>query len=407
MLSLDDIRAARERIRGSIRLTPCPYSENLSREAGCALYLKLETLNVTGSFKERGALNRILLLTEQERARGVITASAGNHAQGVAYHAARLGIRAEICMPMFTPLVKVSATRAWGAEVILYGNNFDEALEEARRRERAEGLVFVHSFDDDAVIAGQGSIGLELLEQIPDLEAVVVPVGGGGLIGGIACAIKEAVVKESRPGVRVVGVQTAALPSMQAALAAHHPVLLPSVPTIADGIAVRQAGHRTFALVEKYVDELVTVDDEEIAMAILRLLETQKLLAEGAGAAGVAALLNRKVSLRSKNVAVVIGGGNIDVTLLSRIIERGLVKDGRLVRIRVPLPDHPGALHRLTSIFAAEHANIVQIVHDRAYFGAHLGEGIVDITVETRGTGHVDELLRKLIGAGYRFERVV
>jgi len=402
MLSLDDIRAARERIGGSIRLTPCPYSENLSREAGCALYLKLETLNVTGSFKERGALNRILLLTEQERARGVITASAGNHAQGVAYHASRRGIRAEICMPVFTPLVKVSATRAWGAEVILYGNNFDEALEEARRRERAEGLVFVHSFDDDAVIAGQGSIGLELLEQIPDLEAVVVPVGGGGLIGGIACAVKE-----SRPGVRIVGVQTAALPSMQAALAAHHPVLLPSVPTIADGIAVRQAGLRTFELFEKYVDELVTVDDEEIAMAILRLLETQKLLAEGAGAAGVAALLNRKLQLQGKNVAVVIGGGNIDVTLLSRIIERGLVKDGRLVRIRVPLPDHPGALHQLTTIFAAEHANIVQIVHDRAYFGAHLGEGIVDITVETRGPGHVDELLRKLTGAGYRFERVV
>src|ERR1700688_2648047 len=226
MLSLDDIRAARDRIAGSIRLTPCPYSENLSREAGCALSLKLETLNVTGSFKERGALNRILLLTEQERARGVITASAGNHAQGVAYHAGRRGIRAQICMPVFTPVVKVSATRAWGAEVILYGDNFDDALAEARRRERAEGLVFVHSFDDDAVIAGQGTIGLELLEQVPGLDAVVVPVGGGGLIGGIACAIKE-----SQPGARIVGVQTAALPSMQAALTAQHPVMLPSVAT--------------------------------------------------------------------------------------------------------------------------------------------------------------------------------
>ncbi len=374
----------------------------LSREAGCALFLKLETLNVTGSFKERGALNRLLLLTEAERARGVITASAGNHAQGVAYHASSRRIRATICMPEFTPLVKVSATKAWGAEVILYGNNFDEALEEARRRERDEGLVFVHSFDDDAVIAGQGTIGLEVLEQVPDLDAVVVPVGGGGLIGGIACAVKE-----SRPGVQVVGVQTAALPSMQAALAAHHPVLLPAVPTIADGIAVRQAGVRTLELAEKDVDQIVTVDDEEIARAILRLLETQKLLAEGAGAAGVAALLHKKVSLSGKNVAVIIGGGNIDVTLLSRIIERGLVKDGRLVRIRVPLPDHPGALNHLTAIFAAERANIVQIVHDRAYFGAHLGEGVVDITVETRGAEHVDELLRKLNGAGYRFERVV
>jgi threonine dehydratase len=402
MLSLDDIRAARDRLRGSIRLTPAPYSVTLSREAGCALFLKLETLNVTGSFKERGALNRLLLLTAAERARGVVTASAGNHAQGVAYHASSRGIRATICMPQFTPLVKVSATKAWGAEVILYGNNFDEALEEARRRERDDGLVFVHSFDDDAVIAGQGTIGLEVLEQIPDLDAVVVPIGGGGLIGGIACAVKSV-----NPAIRVVGVQTAALPCMQAALAARHPVLLPGAPTIADGIAVRQAGVRTLELAEKYVDEIVTVDDEEIARAILRLLETQKLLAEGAGAAGVAALLHRKVSLQEKNVAVIIGGGNIDVTLLSRIIERGLVKDGRLVRIRVPLPDHPGALNHLTAIFAAERANIVQIVHDRAYFGAHLGEGVVDITVETRGAEHVDELLRQLASAGYRFDRVV
>jgi threonine dehydratase len=363
-------------------------------------------MNVTGSFKERGALNRLLLLTQEERARGVITASAGNHAQAVAYHASRIGVRAEICMPMFTPLVKVTATRAWGATVILYGNNFDEALEEARRRERAEGLVFVHAFDDDAVIAGQGAIGLELLDQIQDLEAVVAPIGGGGLIAGVACAVKE-----SRPSVRVIGVQTTALPSMQAAVTAHHPVLLPPAATIADGIAVRQAGARTLELVEKYVDELVTVDDEEIAAAILRLLERQKTLAEGAGAAGVAALLHRKTSLskgtaQGKRTAVVIGGGNIDVTLLSRIIERGLVKDGRLVRVRVPLPDHPGALQQLTAVIASAHGNIVQVVHDRAYFGAHLGEGIVDITMETRGPEHVEELIQKLQDAGYRLEQV-
>lgn len=402
MISLNDIRAARERIGASIRVTPAPYSEKLSREAGCALYLKLETLNVTGSFKERGALNRLLSLTPEQRARGVITASAGNHAQGLAYHAARVGVRAQICMPVFTPLVKVSATRAWGAEVILFGENFDEALAEARRREKAEGLIFVHAFDDDAVIAGQGTIGLELLEQIPDLEAVAVPVGGGGLIGGVACALKE-----SKSGIAVIGVQSAALPSMEAALAQHHPVTLAPAATIADGIAVRQAGARTFELVQCYVDGIVTVDDEEIAIAILRLLETQKLLAEGAGAAGVAALLQRKVpELAGKNVAVVIGGGNIDVTLLSRIIERGLVKDGRLVRLRVPLPDHPGALNRFTSILAAGHANIVQVIHDRAYFGVHLGEGIVDITLETRGPEHVEELLGKLAASGYRYERV-
>jgi len=401
MITIEDIRAARDRFQGNIRLTPAPYSETLSREAGNVLYLKLENMNVTGCFKERGALNRLLLLTDEEKARGVVTASAGNHAQALAYHASRIGVRAEICMPIYTPLVKVTATRGWGAKVILYGNNFDEALEEARRRERDEKLVFVHAFDDDAVIAGQGVIGLELLEQIPDLEAVVVPVGGGGLIGGVACAVKE-----SRPEVRVIGVQTAALPSMQAALTAHHPVLLVAAPTIADGIAVRQAGERTLALVQKYVDEVVTVDDEEIAAAILRLLERQKVLAEGAGAAGVAAVLQRKTSLQGKRVAVVIGGGNIDVTLLSRIIERGLVKDGRLVRVRIPVPDHPGALQHLTAVIAAAHANIVQVIHDRAYFGAHLGEGVVDITMETRGPEHVAELTAQLRQAGYRLEEV-
>lgn len=401
MITLEDIRAARLRCQASIRRTPAPYSDTLSREAGNTLFLKLDNMNVTGSFKERGALNRLLLLSEEERARGVITASAGNHAQAVAYHASRIGVRAEILMPMFTPLTKVTATQAWGATVILFGENFDEALAEARRRERAEGKIFVHSFDDDGVIAGQGVIGLELLEQIPDLEAVVVPIGGGGLIGGVACALKE-----SRPGVRVVGVQTQALPSMQAAVTAHHPVMLPPAPTIADGIAVRQAGVRNLDLVEKYVDELVTVDDEEIAAAILRLLERQKTLAEGAGAAGVAALLQRKTSMQGKRTAAVIGGGNIDVTLLSRIIERGLVKDGRLVRVRIPLLDHPGALQKLTAAIASAHANIVQVVHDRAYFGAHLGEGIVDITMETRGPGHVEELLASLKQAGYRLEQV-
>lgn len=401
MITLEDIRAARLRCQSSIRRTPAPYSDTLSREAGNTLFLKLDNMNVTGCFKERGALNRLLLLTGEQRARGVITASAGNHAQAVAHHASRIGVRAEIVMPVFTPLTKVTATEAWGAAVILSGSNFDEALEEARRRERAEGKIFVHAFDDDAVIAGQGVIGLELLEQIPDLEAVVVPIGGGGLIAGVACAVKE-----SRPGIRVVGVQTAALPSMQAAVTAHHPVMLPPSPTIADGIAVRQAGARPLELVEKYVDELVTVDDEEIAAAILRLLERQKTLAEGAGAAGVAALLQHKTSLQGKRTAVVIGGGNIDVTLLSRIIERGLVKDGRLVRLRIALPDHPGALQKLATVIASAHANIVQVVHDRAYFGAHLGEGIVDITMETRGPGQVEELLRALKQAGYRLEQV-
>ena len=402
MVSLGDIQAARERIHGAIRTTPVLYSEILSREADNQLFLKLESLNVTGSYKERGALNRILTLTEEERARGVITASAGNHAQAVAYHAAQRGIRAQICMPEYTPLVKVTATRAWGAEVILYGANYDEALQEARRRRDAAGLVFLHAFDDPAVIAGQGTIGLELLEQIPDLDAVVVPIGGGGLVAGVACAIRE-----TRPKVRVVGIQPQALPSMEAALLQRKPVMLPAAATIADGIAVRQVAELTLELASKYVEEVVTVDDEEVARAILRLLEKQKLLVEGAGAVGVAALLQRKTTLRGKKVAVVITGGNIDVTLLAHIIERGLVKDGRLVRLRIALPDHPGGLERLTGFIARERANIVQVIHDRAYFGVHLGEAKIDVTMETRGLDHSEELMRRLREAGYAFERVM
>ncbi|HTB13920.1 MAG TPA: threonine ammonia-lyase [Bryobacteraceae bacterium] len=402
MISLADIQAARARIRDSILFTPAPYSETLSRHADNTLYLKMENLHMTGSFKERGALNRILLMTDDERARGVITASAGNHAQAVAYHASKRGIRVQICMPVLTPLVKVTATRGYGAEVILHGNNFDEAVDEARRRCDAEGLVFLHAFNDDAVIAGQGTIGLELLEQVPDLEAVVVPVGGGGLIGGIACAIKE-----QRPDVHMVGVETSRVPSMQAALLQHHPVLVPPASTIADGIAVRQVGALTYPLFEKYVDEIVTVEEEEIAMAILWLLEKEKTLAEGAGAAGMAAMLNKKTSLKGKKVVVLICGGNIDVTVLARIIERGLVKDGRLVRLRVPLPDHPGGLNRLTTLVAQQRANVVTVTHDRAYFGVHLGDTIIDITMETRGPDHIVELMDALTKAGYEFERVL
>jgi threonine dehydratase len=402
MVSLGDIQAARERIRGAIRTTPVLYSEILSREAGNQLFLKLENLNVTGSYKERGALNKILTLTDDERSRGVITASAGNHAQAVAYHALQRGIRAQICMPEYTPLVKVTATRAWGAEVILHGANYDEALEEAQRRCHAESLVFLHAFDDPAVIAGQGTIGLELLDQIPDLEAVVVPVGGGGLVAGIGCAIKE-----RRPEVRLIGVEPAVLPSMKNALAAKMPVTIQPAATIADGVAVRRVGDLTFQYAAKYIDEMLTVDDEEIAFGILRLLEKQKLLAEGAGAVGIAALLLGKTSLHGKRTAVLVSGGNIDITLLSHIIERGLVKDGRLVRLRITLPDHPGALEKLAGVITHERANIVQAVHDRTYFGVHLGNAQIDVTVETRGADHADELMACLSQTGYVFERVM
>jgi threonine dehydratase len=411
MIGISDIRAAHDRIRTSIRITPCTRSETFSELTGNSIYLKLENRQRTGAYKERGALNKLLTLTADERSRGVIAASAGNHAQAVAYHASHLGIRAKIVMPLATPLIKVSATRGYGGEVVLHGANYDEAYDEALRLSQQERLSFVHPFNDDAVIAGQGTLGLELLAQYPDLDAVIVPIGGGGLIGGIGCAVKE-----TRPAIQVLGVQPARLPSLKVALAEGQPVTLPSAVTIADGIAVRRAGERTLALVQKYVDEVVTVEEEEIANAVLLLLEREKILAEGAGAAALAALVNRRIPLLSekaarekapKNIAVIISGGNIDVTLLARIIERGLVKDGRLVRLRVHLPDYPGALHRLTGILAQHRANIVETSYDRAYHNVNLGDTAIDITMETRGPDHIAELISALSASGYIHERIL
>ena len=402
MIQLSDIQGALSRIRGDIRVSPCPRSEPFSSLTGNTIFLKLDNQQRTGAFKERGALNKLLTMTPEERAHGVIAASAGNHAQGVAYHAGRHKVRARILMPLPTPLTKVSATRAYGAEVVLHGANYDEAYDEALEQSRQDCLTLIHAFDDDAVIAGQGSLGLEILQQHPDIEAIVSPIGGGGLIGGVACAVKE-----TRPAVKVFGVQPAKLPSMKAALEAGKPVTLDSAKTIADGIAVRRAGERTLPLVQKYVDQIVTVEEEEIANAILLLLEREKTLAEGAGAAAIAAVLNRKLPLEGKRVAVLVCGGNIDVTLLARIIERGLVKDGRLVRLRVHLPDYPGALHKLTGILAEHRANIVETAYDRAYHGVNLGDTAIDITMETRGPEHIAELLAALVSAGYPHERIL
>ena len=401
-IGLADVMAARGRLRGAIYQSPCPHSQMLSALTGQQVYLKLENLQMTGSFKERGALNRIAMLTPAQATRGVVAASAGNHAQGVAYHAALRSIPALIVMPLTTPLVKVTATRDFGAEVLLHGANYDEAFAEATRLCAERQLTFMHPFDDPGVIAGQGTIGLELLEQVPRLEAVVVPIGGGGLIAGIACAIKE-----SRPEVRIVGVQTARLPSMLAAVEAHHPVTIGPATTIADGIAVRRAGELTLPLVKRYVDEIVTVEEDEIASAILMLLEREKTLAEGAGAAALAALLQHKTSLKGAHTAVLVCGGNIDVTLLSRIIERGLVQDGRLIRLRIYLLDRPGALHELTRLIASHHANIVDTLHNRAYYGVNLGDTVIDITMETRGPEQVVELLAALTEEGYTHNRVL
>ncbi|MGB7131070.1 MAG: threonine ammonia-lyase, partial [Candidatus Sulfotelmatobacter sp.] len=397
MVTLSHVQTALDRIRKSIPISPCTRSETFSELTGNGVYLKLENRQRTGAYKERGALNKLLTLTAEERSHGVIAASAGNHAQALAYHASNLGIRSKIVMPLATPLIKVSATRGYGGEVVLHGANYDEAYDEAMRLSAEEHLTFVHPFNDNAVIAGQGTLGLELLEQHPDLQAVIVPIGGGGLIGGIGCALKE-----TNPRIQVIGVQPARLPSLKVALAEGKPVTLAAAVTIADGIAVRRAGERTLALVKKYVDEIVTVEEEEIANAVLLLLEREKILAEGAGAAALAALVNRRIPLLSekpprdkagKKIVVVISGGNIDVTLLARIIERGLVKDGRLVRLRVHLPDYPGALHRLTGILAQHRANIVETAYDRAYHNVNLGDTAIDITMETRGPDHIAELI--------------
>jgi threonine dehydratase len=400
-VTLASVQQARERIRGFVYNSPCRHSVELSQMTGQEIFLKLDNVQRTGAFKERGALNKILTLNDDEKRRGVVAASAGNHAQAVAYHACARGIAAQIVMPLMTPLVKVAATKGFGADVVLHGANYDEAYSFALESCAEQGMTFLHPFDDAEVINGQGSIGLELLEQIPDLEAVVVPIGGGGLISGVACAIKE-----SNPMVRVVGVQTERLPSMLRATEAGHPVTIPASATVADGIAVRRAGDVTLPLVQRYVDEIVTVDEEEIANAILVLLEKEKKLAEGAGAVAVASLLQHKTSLRGHKTAALVCGGNIDVSLLAKIIERGLAKDGRRLRLRIHLTDRPGALHQLTKIIADLRANIVETQYDRTYYGVNLGDTAIDLSMETRGPEHIQQILDALTAAEYKHERI-
>jgi len=398
-LDVAAVEAARARLRGAIYETPCAYSQTLSELTGARCYVKLENLQMTGSFKERGAANLLLQLDAAERRRGVAAASAGNHGLAVAFHAARLGIPATIVMPTYAPLIKVTSARRYGAEVILHGANYDEAYERAQIVVAERGAVFVHPFDDPRVVAGQGTLGLELLEQVENLDAVLVPVGGGGLIAGVALAIKA-----RRPDVRVIGVQSAAVPGMERALAAAERVRVPAGATIADGIAVRQVGAVTYALASRLVDNVVTVDEEELANAVQLLLEIEKTVVEGAGAAPLAALLNRPLGLTGGSVVLVLSGGNIDVTMLARIIERGLVKDGRLVRLGVVLQDRPGALARLTAQIAEERANILQIEHDRAFSRQPIGSSEVALTLETSGRKHIDDIKQRLESAGYVVE---
>jgi threonine dehydratase len=401
VVTLKDVQAARERIRDALYLSPCARTETLSRVTRTEAFLKLDNLQMTGAYKERGALNKLLTLGAPERARGLIAASAGNHAQAVAYHAGRLGVLATIVMPETTPIMKVANTRGHGARVVLFGSNFDEAYSEARRMEREEGLTFIHPFDDEVVIAGQGTLGLEVVEQVPGLDAVLVPVGGGGLISGVAVAVKALC-----PSVKIIGVEAEVLPCMQAAVEAGELVTLDAASTLADGIAVKRAGEITFEHVQALVDGIVTVSEEEIASSILYLLEKEKTVVEGAGAVGVAALMHHKLPrLEGKRVCSVISGGNIDVNVVARVIERGLVKDGRLVRINIRLLDKPGQLTVVSGIISGLRANVIEVHHSRA-FSERFGDTTLLLTLETRGPEHVEEILGGLRGHGYQVERV-
>ena len=402
MIGIQEILQARERIGTQIYRTPCARSEHFSEVSCAATYFKLENLQITGSFKERGALNKILSLSDEQRERGLITASAGNHAQAVAFHAGKQGLRATIVMPKRTPLIKVSNTRSFGADVILEGDDFDEAYAHARELEQQTGKVFIHPFDDDFIIAGQGTIGLELMEQVPELEVVIVPIGGGGVISGIALAFKAL-----RPHVQIIGVETAVLPSMKESREAGQRLSLPPAFTIADGIAVKRPGERTLEIVREHVDDIVTVDEEEIANAILLLLEREKTVAEGAAAATLAALYNRHVpQADGRHTAMVLCGGNIDVNLLSRIIERGLIKDGRQVQLDILIRDRPGALAALLDGVARAEANVLEVFHQRTSERTALGDVEVKLRLETRGRDHVRSMVAALRSDGFKVSEV-
>jgi threonine dehydratase len=396
MLTLKDIEAARQTIDSAIGLTPCQYSGFLSRLTGAQVYLKLENLQNTGSFKIRGALNKLSTLSPEERGGGVIAASAGNHAQGVARAALQLGIHATILMPESTPITKVEATKFAGAEVILQGETFDDAMSVARSLAAERGLTMIHPFDDPAVIAGQGTIGLEMLDQLPELGAVVVPVGGGGLISGIAVALKTL-----RPTIRIIGVEAEQAASAVLSRQTGRVMELSAIKTIADGIAVKRVGDLTFALMQQYVDDLVTVSDEDIAAAILIYMERIRVVVEGAGAASLAAMVSHKVKLDGVCTGVVVSGGNIDVQMVAKIIEKGLVRTDRLLRITVQLLDMPGALGRLSTLLGQLRANILQISHDRLTSDLPLDRAIVDISLDTRNHEHQQAIMQALDRAGY------
>jgi threonine dehydratase len=397
MITIADIRAAEERLQGQVLETPCVESRTLSQITGAQVFLKFENLQFTASFKERGACNKLAQLSAQEKRNGVIAMSAGNHAQGVAYHAQRLGLRAVIVMPRFTPQVKIERTRSFNAEIVLHGDTLEESRSHALELAAQQQLTFVHPYDDEAIVAGQGTVGLEMLRTVPDLDTLVVAVGGGGLIAGIAVAAKAI-----KPGIEVVGVQTLRFPNMFNAV--KHATLPQGGSTIAEGIAVGTPGRITQAIIEQHVDDLLLVDEGDIEQAIVMLLEIEKTLVEGAGAAGLAALLKNPQRFAGRKLGLVLGGGNIDPMLLAAIIERGMVRAGRLARINVSSRDVPGSLARITAIVAEAGANIDEVHHQRAFTLLAAQNVEIELVLQTRGRAHIQAVIEALRAGGFSAE---
>ncbi len=403
MLEFSDVLAARERVAETSRHTPLEYSHTFSAMTGADVHLKLETFQRTGAFKIRGATNRIATLSEEARERGIVTASAGNHAQGVALAASRMGVDAKVVMPQDAPISKVKATRSYGAEVVLEGVDYDAAAEYAHELEAKEDRYYLHAFDDDMVMAGQGTIGLEIVEDLPGVDTVVVPIGGGGLISGVATALTG---KDS--DIRVIGVQAEGASSAARSLRTGELVELDAVDTIADGIATRSIGERTFEVIKERVDEVVTVSDDEIAVALTTLLERGKTLVEGAGAVPLAALLYERFDYgEDETIVPALCGGNIDMNTLTTVIVRGLAETGRYLRLRTVLEDRPGTLEEFVGIIAANDANIYAIQHDRTSRNVAMDDAEVELDLETRGPDHVEELIAALEQAGYEIDVLV
>lgn len=394
MLTLDAIYKAKTTLQHTIRRTPISPAQGINPT--CNLYLKAENLQLTGSFKVRGSAYKMSQLTEEEKAKGVIACSAGNHAQGVALAAQQFGVKSVICLPSGAPVSKVEATREYGAKICMVQGVYDDAYAEALRQQKEHDLTFIHPFDDEAVIAGQGTVGLEIMEDLPEVEVVLVPIGGGGLAAGVALAVKSL-----NPNVKVYGVQAEGAPSMQRSLEAHEICQLARVNTVADGIAVKRPGIHTFALCEQYLDGIVTVSEDEICAAILALIERPKLIAEGAGAVAVAAAMYNKVPLQGKTVCAIVSGGNIDVTILNRVITRGLLKSYRITDMLIEMADHPGSLLDLTQVIMDHGANIISVHHERSGENREVTSCNLRVTLETRNQAQIKAIQRDITASGY------